>query len=325
LGLSIVKSCIEQHGGTIGFTSQGGKGTTFFLELPKSLPPSATRPPETVEQERSVARTAAAPLTGETPAIVGGVPGLPKHSGKLRGIIVDDDPLVRGVMRDLLETGGDITILGEAGTVAQARALAKQHGPEVVFLDVNLPDGSGFDLLPDLGPGASVVFVTSAEEYAVHAFDCEAVDYLLKPVSPERLRQALSRVRQRLAAKPAAAAPGSKPSDSFLVKTLTEERLVKVGEIDRIIAYGEYSWVYWNKNRKGALLRKSLKQWLSELPGEQFIRVHRHAIVNLAWMERIEKLPGGRMQIHLRDTPEPILVSLRLAPVLNRKLKALRG
>jgi two-component system response regulator AlgR len=98
-----------------------------------------------------------------------------------------------------------------------------------------------------------------------------------------------------------------------------------VEEINRIIAYGEYSWVYWHKNNKGALLRKSLRQWQAELPGEQFIRVHRRAIVNLAWMERIEKLHDGRMQVHLRDTPEPILVSIRLAPVLNRKLKALRG
>jgi DNA-binding LytR/AlgR family response regulator len=78
-------------------------------------------------------------------------------------------------------------------------------------------------------------------------------------------------------------------------------------------------------SKKGAVLRKFLKHWESELPGEQFIRVHRRAIINLAWMERIEKLPGGRMQIHLRDTPEPILVSLRLAPILNRKLKAPRG
>jgi two-component system LytT family response regulator len=224
-------------------------------------------------------------------------------------------------MRDLLETAQDIMIVSEAGTVAQARALAKQHGPDVVFLDVNLPDGSGFDLLPDLKQDASVVFVTSADEYAVHAFDCEAVDYLLKPVSPERLQKALGRVRQRLAARPAA---GSKPGDSFLVKSLTEKRLVKVGEIDRIIAYGEYSWVYWNNNKKGALLRKSLKQWELELPGEQFIRVHRRAIVNLARMERIEKLSGGRMQVHLRGDPEPILVSLRLAPILNRKLKAPR-
>jgi two-component system response regulator AlgR len=120
-------------------------------------------------------------------------------------------------------------------------------------------------------------------------------------------------------------AASSKPGDTFLVKTLTEKRLVKVEEINRIIAYGEYSWVYWHNQKKGALLRKSLRQWESELPGDQFIRVHRRAIVNLAWMERIEKLHDGRMQIHLRDTPEPILVSLRLAPVLNRKLKALRG
>jgi len=80
------------------------------------------------------------------------------------------------------------------------------------------------------------------------------------------------RVRQRLAAKPAmAAAAGSGQSDSFLVKTLTDKRLVKISEIERIVAYGEYSWVYWRNNKKGALLRKSLKQWLSELPGEQFI------------------------------------------------------
>jgi two-component system sensor histidine kinase/response regulator len=333
LGLSIVKSCIEQHGGTVRFTSEGGKGTAFFMELPKSPSPSAERgmrsaerPPGTLEEEGGLrgAGTVAAPVAGETAGMAEGAAGLPKNLSKLRGIIVDDDPLVRSVMRDLLEAASDLRIVGEAGTVAQARLLAKQHGPDVVFLDVNLPDASGFDLLPDLKPGAAVVFVTSAEEYAVHAFDCEAADYLLKPVSPERLQQALARVRQRLAAKPAAAA-SSKPGDSFLIKTLTEKRMVKVGEINRIIAYGEYSWVYWNKNKKGTLLRKSLKQWQSELPGEQFIRVHRRAIVNLAWMERIEKLPGGRMQIHLRDTPEPILVSLRLAPVLNRKLKALRG
>ena len=156
--------------------------------------------------------------------------------------------------------------------------------------------------------------------------DGEAVDSGLKPVSPERLKTALVPVRQRPAAKPAAAAAlNSGLSVSFLVKTLTEKRLVKVEEIERIVAYSEYSWVYWLGNKKGALLRKSLKQWLLELPGEQFIRVHRQAIVNLNCMERIEKLPNGRMQIHLRDTAEPILVSLRLAPVLNRRLNGPRA
>jgi two-component system, sensor histidine kinase and response regulator len=326
LGLSIVKDCIEQHGGTVRFTSEGGKGTTFFIELPKSpLSKAADQTGVLAPDDRT--KALANQLPGTLPAAASAMSygALPQKAGKLRGIIVDDDPLVRSVMRDLLETTNEVLTVGEAGTIAQARALAKQHSPDVVFLDVNLPDGSGFDLLPDLKQGALVVFVTSAEEYAVHAFDCEAADYLLKPVSPERLQRALARVHQRLAAKPAVVAVSSKPSDTFLVKTLTEKRLVRVDEIERIIAYGEYSWVYWHGNKKGALLRKSLKQWQAELPNEQFIRVHRRAIVNLAWMERIEKLPGGRMQLHLRDTPEPILVSLRLAPVLNRKLKALRG
>jgi signal transduction histidine kinase len=324
LGLSIVKGCIEQHGGSVRFLSGSNQGTTFFLELPKSPPSKAAAQTGVLAPDDSTkALVNQAPGTRPLPAATS-FGAQPEKAGKLKGIIVDDDPLVRGVMRDLLETANDILIVGEAGTVAQARALAKQQAPDVVFLDVNLPDGSGFDLLPDLKPGAAVVFVTSADEYAVHAFDCEAADYLLKPVSPERLQQALGRVRQRLAAKPAAVASGSKPGDSFLVKTLTEKRLVKVGEIDKIIAYGEYSWVYWSNNKKGALLRKSLKQWESELPGGQFIRVHRRAIVNLARMERIEKLPGGRMQVHLRGDPEPILVSLRLAPILNRKLNAPR-
>jgi two-component system, sensor histidine kinase and response regulator len=325
LGLSIVKSCIEQHGGSVRFLSGNNQGTTFFLELPKAPHPTTAAQTGVLEaDDRTGALASQSPRT-QSAAAAPGSGALQERAGRLRGILVDDDPLVRSVMRDLLETAQDILIVGEAGAVAQARALAKQHRPEVVFLDVNLPDGSGFDLLPDLKQGASVVFVTSADEYAVHAFDCEAVDYLLKPVSPERLQQALGRVRQRRAAKPAAVASGSKPGDSFLVKTLTEKRLVKVGEIGRIIAYGEYSWVYWQQNKKGAMLRKSLKQWESELPGEQFIRVHRRAIINLAWMERIEKLPGGRMQVHLRGNPEPILVSLRLAPILNRKLRVARG
>ncbi len=167
--------------------------------------------------------------------------------------------------------------------------------------------------------------MTSAEEYAVRAFDCEATDYLVKPVSSERLQKALLRVRQRLAAKVAALPRAdSKPAGSFLVKTLTEKRLVKISEIKSILAYGEYSWVHWNQGEKGALLRKPLKQWQSELPGGQFVRVHRRAIVNLAFMDRVERLPSGRLQVHLRDIAEPILVSLSQTPVLNRKLKALR-
>ena len=325
LGLSIVKSCIEQHGGSVRFLSSESQGTTFFLELPRSsLSKQAAQLGALGPADGSKGMAEPSP---EAPAAMATMStgALPEETGKLRGILVDDDPLVRSLMRDLLATANDVLIVGEAGTVAQARALVKQHEPEVVFLDVSLPDASGFDLLPDLKADASVIFVTSAEEYALQAFDCEAVDYLLKPVSLERLQKALARVRQRLATQPAGAAASSPPGGSFLVKTLMEKRLVKLSEIERIVAYGEYSWVYWQGNKKGALLRKSLRQWVKELPDEQFIRVHRRAIVNLACMERIEKLPNRQMQIHLRNTAEPIRVSLRLAATLNRKLKTLQG
>jgi len=123
---------------------------------------------------------------------------------------------------------------------------------------------------------------------------------------------------------PEASPVDSRPTGSFLIKTLTERRLVKISEIKSIIAYGEYSWVYWDKSTNGALLRKSLKRWKSELPEEHFIRVHRRAIVNLTFLDRVERLPTGRLQIRLREMPDPILVSLRQTPAVNRKLKALR-
>ena len=226
--------------------------------------------------------------------------------------------------------------------------LAAETLPDLIVCDLVMPGMDGYEVLATLRTDERladipIIFLTGqSEPHEVRqGMSLGADDYLTKPVNLEDLlaavnvrlsRRQAQRQRQQKQIERAMQNLGQLKHDqqnpllgSFLVKTATEKRLVKVGEINRIIAYGEYSWVYWNKSPKGALLRKSLKQWQSELPGGQFIRVHRRAIVNLAWMERIEKLPGSRMQIHLRDTPEPILVSLRLAPVLNRKLKALRG
>jgi signal transduction histidine kinase len=339
LGLSIVRSCVEQHGASIHFTSQLNEGTTFFIDLPATpLPALETTRPESARPGppagepvptsgasgvgQSLEPWAAVQAHSSDANDIAGT-GLVRNAPPLRALLVDDDSLVRGVLRDLLEGSGQVSVLGEAESLSQARQLLGSATPDVVFLDVNLPDGSGFDLLPRLGAGISVVFVTSAEEHAVHAFDCEAVDYLLKPVTTERLQKTLWRLRQRLGGK-SPTLPPTPPNlnDSFLVKTLTEQRLIKVAQVKQILAYGEYSWVYWENEKKGALLRKSLKQWLRELPSDRFIRVHRRAIVNLRYLERIEKLPGARMQIHMRGAPEPIPVSLRLGPRLNRMLKA---
>jgi len=105
---------------------------------------------------------------------------------------------------------------------------------------------------------------------------------------------------------------------------MSEKKLIKVRDVKSIMAYGEYSWVYWDKG-KGALMRKALKQWEKELPAAQFVRIHRHAIINLAFIERVEKLSSGRQQVHMKETAEPISVSLRLSAAFNRKLKAAKG
>jgi len=336
LGLSIVKTCVEQHGGKVEFVSKAGKGTTFTLTLPL-VPPArklaSPSGPDLAAQplhlspidfdDDAVPEVSSAPAPAKAERKTSGTEEKP---AKLTCIVVDDEPLVRDVLRDLLNRSGELTVVGEAGSVAQAQQLVTKSSPDVVFLDINLPDAPGFELLPSLKPSTAVVFVTSAEEYAITAFDSDAVDYLLKPVSAERLQRTLKRVRLRATGTNAAPADDArlKLDDTFLVKTMSEKKLIKVRDVKSILAYGEYSWVYWDQG-KGALLRKALKQWEKELPEAQFVRIHRHAIINLTFIERVEKLSSGRQQVYLKETAEPISVSLRLASAFNRKLKAAKS
>ena len=261
-------------------------------------------------------------------------------------LLIEDESGFRQVIaKSLLKHGFEVL---EAADGKEGLRCAAESLPDLILCDLVMPGMDGYEVLATLRTDERladipIIFLTGqSEPHEVRqGMNLGADDYLTKPVDLGDLlgavkvrlgRRQAQQQRQQRQIERAMRLPGEIGQDqrhprlgSFLVKTLTEKRLVKVGEIGRIVADGEYSWVYWQGNSKGALLRKSLKQWQSELPGEQFIRVHRRAIVNLAWMERIEKLPGGRMQVHLRDTPEPILVSLRLAPVLNRKLKTLHG
>jgi len=196
---------------------------------------------------------------------------------------------------------------------------------------VEMPGMGGYEVLAALRrelvlAPIPVIFLTgqAAPSQVRRAMNLGADDYLTKPVNLTDLLGAIGARLQRRQLERATPEPEtpSAQGDSFLINTATEKRLVKISAIKSILAYGEYSWVYWDKGEKGALLRKSLKQWLGELPAERFIRVHRRAIVNLDFLDRVESLPGGHVQVHLRDTAEPIPVSLRLAPALNRRLKA---
>jgi CheY-like chemotaxis protein len=267
-------------------------------------------------------------------------------------LLIDDEADFRQVIsRSLLKHGFEVL---EAADGKEGLRRAAESVPDLILCDLMMPQMNGYEVLAALRgeeklAGIPVIFLTAQSEPAEvrQGMNLGADDYLTKPAKildvvgaikarlarrqAERQRQErqLERAMQTFAERvndlrqlTAASAPDPRLAGSFLVKTLAERRLVRLSEIKAILADGEYCWVYWDKNQKGALLRKSLKQWQSELPAEQFIRVHRRAIINLAFLDRIERLHSGRLQIHLREMPEPILVSLSQTSALNRKLKA---
>jgi DNA-binding response OmpR family regulator len=246
-------------------------------------------------------------------------------------IVDDEEGFRRAIAQSLARQGFEVL---EAAEGTEGLRVASQSRPDLILCDVEMPGLDGYGVLaalrraPELADIPVILLTGQSEPAQVRqGMNLGADDYLTKPVSLSDLTGAIRarlQRRQPEREKREQQAP-SKEDNSFLVKTSTEKRLVKISEIRSILAYGEYSWVYWDNSQKGALLRKSLKQWMSELPAERFIRVHRRAIVNLAFMERVETLPGGRMQIYLHGIAEPIPVSLRLAPALNRKLRTLRG
>jgi DNA-binding response OmpR family regulator len=271
-------------------------------------------------------------------------------------LLIDDEGDFRQVIaKQLVKHGFEVL---EAPDGKEGLRRAAEGLPDLILCDLNMPEMSGYEVLAALRrdealAGTPLIFLTAQSEPAEvrQGMNLGADDYLTKPVDfldllgaikarlerreaekerednqLQRAMQNFAKTAQDTAGQATVLPPADSPlTGSFLVKTATEQRLVKISEIKSILASGEYSWVYWQGSQKGALLRKSLKQWLSELPAEQFIRVHRRAIVNLAFLDRVERLPTGRLQVRLRDTPEPIQVSLSQTPVLNRKLKALRG
>jgi two-component system, LytTR family, response regulator len=244
-------------------------------------------------------------------------------AAKLKCLVVEGDASARQNLCSLLTASPELDVLAGIRTASEAHVLIASHSLDVVFLAAELPDGLGFDLLPELRPGTQFVFVTGSLQHALRAFECEATDFLLKPVCPGRLHKTILRLQRRRAEfGQLSRAHEAAPLQLFPVRTATEKVFLEPNRIQRIVADGEYSRVYWGDGMS-AMLRKSLKQWEAELPAEEFVRVHRRAIVNLRFLERVEKLPKGTFRIHLAHSDEPTEVSLRLASTVNRKLKLL--
>lgn len=232
-------------------------------------------------------------------------------SPPLRALLVDDERLVRKHLRQLLAEYPAVTIVGEAASVPEAAALAAQLKPDVIFLDVQMPPAIGFDLLPLLAPAPAIIFVTAHDEYAVRAFTASAADYLLKPVTPERLALALQHVRygrSRVTAPvPPAAAPSRLELDHALIlRDAGRVRRVRVSDIAALVAEGSYTRVHLPAERPMLVLRR-MSDWEALLPAPPFLRLERSLLVNL------ERVTG--LDIRSRNNAELTLDALASPPL----------
>ena len=224
----------------------------------------------------------------------------------LRTLLVDDVELARQRMRRLLGAFDDIRIVGEAADVASARRLVASERPDLVFLDVEMPECDGFALLAGLPPEARphVVFVTAYDHYAVRAFDADAADYLLKPVQPDRLSVTLERVRALRALQGHATdACASNPYPARLAVPGREGRSVlEVARIAWIESAGNYLCI--RCGHETHVLRETLGQMQERLDPARFVRVHRSRIVNIARIARLVPLSNGDHTLVLDDGME---------------------
>jgi two-component system LytT family response regulator len=236
----------------------------------------------------------------------------------LRAVIVDDEPLARQRIEDLLAKEPDIEIAGTAGDGNEAVEVIRRLQPDLVFLDVQMPAMSGPEVVEAVGESMPVtIFTTAYERFALKAFDLAAIDYLLKPFDDERFGQALRRARKALA-NAAPAAP-QEHLERIAVETRGQVRVVPVAKVDYITASGPYAELHVGE--RTFLIRERMQTLADRLDSEEFFRIHRSAIVRLDRIEALLHAPGGDYAVRLKDGTE-LSVSRSRRDELAKKMGA---
>jgi two-component system, LytTR family, response regulator len=233
---------------------------------------------------------------------------------KLRAYLVDDEPLALARLRLLLERSERVEVVGSTTTPEEAVSALTADPADVCFLDIQMPRLSGFDVLTKLPRQPIVIFTTAYDQYALKAFAVNSVDYLLKPVDPESLERALKKVESlRSSGQP------SQADFQALLKKLTDSlRETKPEYLDRIASrlgdrlwfldlervthfYAEDKLTYAASEGKAYCVDHSIAELEKKLDPKKFVRIHRSKVVNLAWVREVSTLPGGSLNIRLKD------------------------
>ena len=238
----------------------------------------------------------------------------------LRVVMVDDEPIACRALGRMLAKFTDVQVCGQAHSVDEARALVTDVRADVVYLDIELFGESGFDLVPRLDADVAVVFVTAFNQYAIRAFEVNALDYLLKPVTEKRLAESIRRLREHQTSRPPSPGPqGLKMDDLLLVQAGKKRIWLPLGKVCVIEAVGDFTVLRSSEGLSGTVWR-SMRHWERLLPREQFVRIHRTWIVNLDHVEAYKTAPGNRLELQMAGLPKPICASRRLTSGLRKRL-----
>ena len=241
------------------------------------------------------------------------------QSARIKVIVVDDEPLAITRVARLLAKEPDVRIIAECGDGLTAISMINEHQPDLIFLDVQMPEVSGFDVLRQINAeeddyAPAVVFVTAYDQFTIQAFDFSAVDYLLKPFGEERFRRAVSRARQRLESKSGNYLDESlkrlldrlKPNNGFLERLIVNHKdrliIVPIKDVDWVETYGNYLKIH--SDGKTHLLRETMNNLVGRMDPEKFLRIHRSTLVNLERIKELQPMFGGQYTVVLRDGTE---------------------
>jgi two-component system, LytTR family, response regulator len=231
---------------------------------------------------------------------------------KIRTIVVDDEPLARSNVMALLRRDPEVEILGECGSGTEAIATIDRTRPDLVFLDIQMPECTGFDVLEQLGSRltSEIVFVTAHDIYALQAFEAGALDYLLKPFADERFEVTLRRIKSRMVLRDLPT-----PDRRLFIRSVGRISLVPIDDIDWIEAADYYACLHVGAATH--LVRKTINELEHELDSSTFCRIHRSSIVNVRRIETLALNEGGEYDVVLQDGHK-----LRLSRGYRQRLQA---
>lgn len=222
----------------------------------------------------------------------------------MKAIIVDDSNLARQELKHLLKTFNDVQIIGEAENAETAEALILEKKPELIFLDIQMPDKNGFELLELLEDVPEIIFTTAFDQYAMKAFDHNALDYLQKPIKEDRLALAIEKASQKIRLKNSDEQTSQQLGlkNQVFVKDGEQCWFVSLADISVLEILGSYTRIYFKSQKP--MIPRSLNYMESRLDPEVFFRANRQQIINLKYIDRIEPWFSGTLKVYLKGGEE---------------------